>query len=104
MDDLRIRDQWPIMKTVIVWFAIIALLIAGLTGARVITLPAWLTFERKALTHSHQYIENKRTAIAEMSSECRPLPEGPQKQALRQRIAREMALIPQDAKPFNAGC
>ncbi len=83
------------MKTAIVWFVLVAVLVAGLSWARVITLPMWLTFERKAFTHSHQYVENKRAAIARYAAQCKQLPAGAQKTELRQRIATEKALLPE---------
>ncbi len=102
MDDLKIRHQWPFMKTAIVWFVLISLLFAGLAWARIISLPAWLSFERKAFVASHQYIENKRSAVARYVSQCKGLKEGPQKTEIRQRIATEKALIPDDAR-FGLG-
>ncbi len=104
MEDLKIRRQWPFMKAVIVWFVLISLLVAGLAWARVITLPAWLGFERRAFVASHQYIENKRSAIARYVAQCSGLKEGPQKTELRQRIATEKALIPSDARSGLGDC
>lgn len=103
-DDLKIKNQWPLMKTVIFWFFLFAILGAIVTWVKLGTLPLWLSFERKAFVASHQYVENKRAAIARYVSQCTPLPEGPQKQALRQRIATEIALIPEDARPYTGGC
>ncbi len=104
MEELKIRNQWPFIKTAIIWFILVSLLIAGLAWARVITLPAWLTFERRAFVHSHQYVENKRAAIARYVSQCRGLPSGAQKTELRQRIATERALLPDDAKHNLGNC
>ena len=59
---------------------------------------------RKAFVASHQYIENKRAAIARYEAQCRGLPEGPQRIELRQRIATELALIPEQSRPRNGGC
>lgn len=103
MDDLRIKNQWPLMKTVIVWFLLAVILFGGLAWAGLIAKPSWLSLERKAFTASHQYIETKRTAISTMISQCSALPEGIQKQELRQRITAEKALIPSDAQP-HGGC
>ena len=103
-DDLKIRHQWPWMKTVIVWFILIAMLFAGLFWFRVLTLPAWLTLERRAFTHSHQYVESKRAEIARYVAECAELPHGPQRQVLRQKIAAEKALLPADVHIDTRGC
>lgn len=104
MEELKVRRQWPLMKTVIVWFALIALLFAALFWFRVLTLPAWLTLERRAFTHSHQYVESKRAAIARYVAECATLPPGPQRRVLRQRIAAEVALLPVDVHVNTGGC
>ena len=104
MDDLKLKNQWPWMKSLIIWFVLIALLLGGLSWARIITLPVWLSFERRAFVASHQYIENKRAAIARYSAQCASLREGPQKTELRQRIAIEKALLPEDAKYGLGDC
>lgn len=103
-DDLKIRNQWPLMKTVIVWFVLIAVLVGGLFWSRVLTLPAWLTLERRAFTHSHQYVESKRAEISRYVAECKTLPEGPQRDVLKQRIVAELALLPKDLTVSNPGC
>lgn len=103
MDDLKLRNQWPLMKTVIVWFVLISILVSGLLWTGVITLPVWLSFQRKAFVASHQYIETKRTSIATMISECKPLKAGPQKQVLRQKIAAQNSLLPIEAR-IQGGC
>ena len=104
MNDMKIRHQWPFMKTVIVWFVLIAILVGSLFWFRVLSLPVWLTLERKAFTHSHQYVESKRTEIANYVAECVNMPAGPQRDVLRQRIAVEMALLPNDVIVNTRGC
>ena len=103
-DDLKIRHQWPLMKTVIVWSVLFGLLVAAANWAGLIALPVWLSLERRAFTHSHQYVESKRAAIARYVAECEGLPAGPQRQALRQRITAEAALLPADVYVNTKGC
>lgn len=78
--------------------------IAILAWARVITLPYWLSFERKAYVSSHQYVEAKRRSIATMVLECAELDHGPQRDAIRRRINEELLLIPEDARIDTGDC
>ena len=90
------KEQFSIMKAVLVWVVFAALVVFALYWVGLFSLPAWLKLERTAFTNSHQYVESKRTEIANYVAECEPLPEGPQRQALRQRIAAEVTLLPAD--------
>ena len=85
-------------------FFLVVVLLFSLKWMGLITLPYWLTLERKAYTHSHQYVESKRAAIVRYVAECATLPDGPQKKVLRQRIAAEMALLPKDIYINTGDC
>ena len=89
------------MKIVLIWVIFTAMIIAGLAWFKVISLPLWLSFERKAFVQSHQYVEARRTAIMRFSSQCQTLPEGAQKQALRQKIIAEKSLLPENVIIFT---
>ena len=102
MSDSALRESWPFMKYVFIWFVFIAILVSGLMWAGLLARPAWLNLERKAFVASPQYVEGKRTSIATMVAQCNNLREGPQKTELRQRIAAQKALIPTDAQ-FGLG-
>ena len=101
-EELRLKNQLPYAKTLIFWFILGSILVAGLSWTTLMLKPAWLGFERKAYVSSHQYIESHRAAAARYAAQCRSLPEGFQKQELRQRIAAEKALLPLDSQ-YNLG-
>ena len=99
---MKVTENWSVMKHVLVWAIFLALLIGGLRFAGVISLPIWLEFERKAFVASHQYIENKRSAIAKYVAQCNQLDAGAQKSVLQQKITTEKALLP-EGEGYNLG-
>ncbi len=100
----EIREQWPFMKVVIVWFLLAVVLVGGLAWAGLISKPLWLSFERKVYVNSHQFVQARKTAIARINAQCVTLPEGTQKQVLRQRIAAEKSQLPQGEISFEGNC
>lgn len=104
MDDYKLKDNFPIMKHIVMWFLFGVLLIGGLMWGGLLAKPAWLSLERAAFTNSYQYIEGKKAAIARYTAQCVGLKEGPQKQALRQKIIAEKMLIPTNEASKLRGC
>lgn len=92
------------MKEILAFVVLAILIVTGLSWARVITLPYWLSFERQAYVNSHQYVEARRKEIATMIAECRNIADGPQKMALRRRIDEAAALLPRNDVPNREGC
>lgn len=87
----------------IMLWVIVFLVCAGLISLAVgLSRPVWLGFEQRAFVASHQYIETKRTAIADTAASCMTLPAGPQRDALRRIIQSDSALIPAGQVPSIA--
>ena len=90
--DVR-RTHAPAFKVFVFWALGIAAILGVISFAAIALRPAWLGFERAAFVSSHQYIESKRTAILNDLVECRKLPEGAHKAAMRDRIFKNNASL-----------
>lgn len=71
----------------------LGLLIIIPTTLGLMALPAWLAFERDALTESHQYVEARESMLLQWIAAYEGLDDGPQRQALLDRIRLEASRL-----------
>ncbi len=92
-------------------------LVIMLTGIGYAVAPMWMDAEREIQTHSHQYVEARRTEIQNTLAECRTINSQlqgditPQLQqaleleraTLNDMVTRALSEIPPDSHPNNTG-